>query len=550
MISREQAWPDGVSLADRFLSDFGAVSEFYAYDPSDPASFQRRREALTGAEGGDREALADALLAYNEKIGCTETTRRNIAKLRAANAAAVVTGQQAGVLTGPLYTIYKTITAILLARKWEAELGIPVVPVFWVASEDHDYSEINHIDLPDGRGGIERLTLPYTPHGKVSVGHLPALPAGLELIEALDYAVPDSVHKAEMLDLLRRTVQVSDNLAEWCVRLMSELFGRHGLVCFDPLEPAFRAQLGGFFNRALQANQAVGAALATATGRITAKGFAPQLSLEANNTNLFLYDAGERLPLASADGSQFWLRDRSDRSYTLAELLALAADCPDRFSPNAALRPVAQDVLFPTLAYVAGPGEIAYYAQLRDVYPVFGREMPIIYPRLSLTLLAADEAAGLARFALDPADVLAQGREAFADYLERVDPVGIDAVFDGLGQRFSAAYAELADTLSVLNPNLRPLSEGNLGRILYQVNYLRRKAKHRLRQNNRLVIREFEAILTNLQPKGEKQERVFNIFPYLIRYGAGLIDVLLGHLTPDSFSPKILTVEEDTYGNG
>lgn len=544
MKSKDLALPAGGSLPALFLNDFASVGDFYTYNPADPASFRRRREYLNRSDYQNRDILIHALLAYNEKLGCTAATRRNIAKLHSANAAAVVTGQQAGILTGPLYTIYKTVTAVLLARQCEAELSIPVLPVFWVASEDHDFQEINHINIPDGRGGISRLTLPFTPAGKLSVGNIPALPAGLRLIEDLAYVAPEGEHKTEILALLQRTAQASGNLGEWCARLMSELFGRYGLVCFDPLESPFRALLSGFFRRALLSFQSVGAALADATGRLSARGITPQLTPEAENTNLFLYEREERLSLISGDGLSFRLRGRSGDTRRLAELIALTAARPDQFSPNVALRPVAQDIIFPTLAYVAGPGEIAYYAQLKDVYPVFGREMAIIYPRLSLTLVDAADAAALSSLGLDPAVVLQSGRQALDIYLARVDPVGIDTVFDALEKNFAAAYAELADLVTALNPDLRSLSEGNLGRILYQVNYLRRKAKQRLRRNNRASVRQFEAVLTNLLPRGEKQERVLNICPYLFRCGTDFIAALTEQLTLDNFLPKMLTLEE------
>lgn len=548
MKSKDLSLAAGTTLAERFAADYASVSNFYAYDPADPVSYQRRLAVLRKTPSPDRAVLIDALHSYNNSLGGTTATRRNIGRLRAGNSAAIVTGQQAGVLTGPLYTIYKTITAVLLARKCEDEFGVPVVPVFWVASEDHDYYEINHINLYNGRGGITRLQLPYTPDGKQSVGHLPVLPAALYLIEELEQITPDGEFKGEIAALLRRTARTAGNLGEWCARLMTELFGRYGVVCFDPLESAGRIALRRFFARALRANRSVSETIVQATERLTKHGYKPQLALEADNANLFLYVGEERLILARQEDGLFRLRDHPEKCYSESDLLALADGSPNHFSPNAALRPIAQDMLFPTLAYVAGPGEIAYYAQLKDVYPLFDREMPIIYPRLSLTLVESDDAAVFSRLGLDPAAVLQTGPAALYSYLERVDPVGIDRVFDALENDFSSAYTDLADTLTTLNPNLRQLSEGNLGRILYQVNYLRRKAKQRLRQNNRPAIRAFENALAKLMPNGQKQERIFNICPYLFRYGPGFIDMLTEHLNLDSFAPKMLTLEDEEDG--
>ncbi len=542
----KQRLPGG-GIADCLAFDFPRVSDFFRFDPGDPGAWPDRYQYLQTSYRQDRERLAVALTAYNRRLGCTQATLASIDRLRDPSVTAVVTGQQAGILTGPLYTVYKALTAIVMAAKAERDYGIPAVPVFWVASEDHDYAEINHIRLLKETDQLETLALPGVPAGHRSVGDLPLGSAVTKLLDDLEWMTPDSEAKAGLMAMLRDTAAWAANLADWCNMLMTRLLGQFGLICFDPMEPALRQMMAPVFRQALTITDGVNQAVLNAAESLKQQGFAPQLEFTPSQANLFIYAGGERLPL-EMDGKGFTVRGRPELSYTREQLLELAESHPERFSPNVALRPVTQDEVLPTLAYVGGPGEIAYYAQLAEVYPQFGKVMPIIYPRLSLTLLDAATAAGLDRFGLTLADAARGGTDQLDAYLESIDPVGVDRLFAGIKTDFSEAYAQLGERLAAIDDSLPVLSQGNLGRILFQVGYLEQKARQHHRRRHKALGQEYRAVSREVYPGGEPQERVLNIFPFLFRYGPDLLDRLAERLNLDGFEHILVRMEEDTHG--
>lgn len=509
-------------LVNAYLNDFAKVRDLFEHDPRQDISFQHRFEIIKNDYQMNRQDLVRFLSEYNEKLGCGEPTRENLRKLGDPETTVVITGQQAGVLTGPLYTIYKTITVIQLAEKAALILGKPVVPAFWVAAEDHDFAEIDHLDFINKEQQVVRLRLEYQPEGRFSVGHLPMTEAVQRLIEQFAAETNPSEWKTEIITKLKNLADSSDNLADWFAAVMTWLFGDYGVILINPLNLHLRRLWGGTFKAFLQKTEPINAALLAGASRVRALGVEPQVVTADDNAHLFYYADGERLPLLRQE-DKFLVRGRHE-ILTLDELTEIAETSPQLLSPNVVLRPVAQDVLLPILAYVAGPGEISYYALYREIYPLFGQSMPIIYPRANITIVERGISKHMDKYGVKFDEGLAGLHQKLSGILEDADEIGIEQLFADYSEELKKSFNEIVDKVAVMDRELTRHGQESLNKMLYQLEYFAKKARQSHRKSCDLTVTRFKSMEHQLFPRNNWQERVFNIFPYLFKYSLGLIN--------------------------
>lgn len=534
--------PYASPLVHDFLYGFERVRALYAYDPHDPESLARRYRWLRDRWRGDRSGLVRVLDDYNRRLGAGPRALENAARLGRPETVAVVAGQQAGVLTGPLYTVYKAMSAVLLARRCDRELGIPAVPVFWISAEDHDFAEVDHVHLitPDHR--LARLALDEGPPGKWSVGHVPVSGAVFRLLDAVEAHTAPTEFRPAMLDTLRRLAEASDNLADWFGRVMAWLFGDAGLVLANPLLPGLRRLQSEALAAMIRRREATRAALEAAEARLAEAGYAPAVERkDPGALHLFTYVDGERLPLLDEAGA--FVARGSGRRFTEAELLRLAETEPTRLSTNVVLRPIAQDAVFPNLATLCGPGEIQYYAQFTDVYPVFDLEQPVLVPRPNVTLVERVYRGYLEKYGLSYVDVVTDLEARQRQYLAARDTIGLERLLSELRRDIAGRMREVGETLAALDPNLKTLATSQLGRMMGLVGQLEEKAWQRLRQREEIALRQFEKLGLHLFPGGTYQERVLNWFGYAFKYGPDLLGHLMAEPLLDGVDHKFVVLE-------
>jgi bacillithiol synthase len=520
---------------EAFLFDFAKVSQAYEYDWRKQESFAARAAYLNGGGyKGDRAGLAAALQAYNATLGAGPDVLENVALLGQARTLAVVTGQQAGVFTGPAYSIYKAMTALHLAQQQSERLGVPVVPVFWIAGEDHDWQEVAAVLAPSG-DGTTRVALRESFDGdKRSVGLAP-IPASLfdGVLDEFIALLPETEFKAEVADRLRMAALEGPaldptitwgqpTLADWFGRLITWLFAGTGLVICNSADPALRRLEAEFFAKVVARHEAVDTALANGYSLLERLGYKATVDRQPGNLNLFTYADGQRLPM-QAEGDQFWVRDRADLGWIRPELTDLVLSRPELFSTNVVLRPVVQGVLFPDLAYVGGPGEISYFGLYREVYTALDSQMPIVYPRESVTLVEPPVARILEKQGLTVEDAFYRLEEKKQELLEREDRLGITELFSHFRSSFGELYEQLVLRVLELDPNLRFVTEENQKQIAVQINKLEEKARQQHRKNCEVAIKQFERLKAQLQPAGGLQERQMSILPFVAKYGPDLV---------------------------
>ncbi|HEY7693837.1 MAG TPA: bacillithiol biosynthesis cysteine-adding enzyme BshC [Gaiellaceae bacterium] len=396
--------PGMPKLSVDYVADFGRVQDLFAHDFRDPDAFRRAADTAV-ARDLPRNEVADVLADQSRRFRSRQASVRNIERLREPGSVAVVTGQQPALFGGPLYNLYKALTAVRLAQVLEQRNGRPHVPVFWIANDDHSLESVDHVHVLGGSGEIERIAWEHSLPRMVQPIAVVELDDGVtEAVDRLAESAAGASACGDVLALVSDCFRAGERLSDSFARLLGSLFERDGLVLVDPSEPKLR-RLGmpmlaaelGFPSPATEAAR-------EATTEVAARGYPVQVPLRDDRLNLF-FGRSERFRLrCGAEG--FQITHTSGRVDAEALRSSFHA-APEQFSPNVLLRPLYQDALFPTAAYVAGPSEIAYFAQLKPVYARFGIPMPVVHPRLSATLVSSRASALLARTGLGVEDVWA-----------------------------------------------------------------------------------------------------------------------------------------------
>ncbi len=506
-----------------------AVREFFPLAPEDPAAWARQASVVDagwgGARGEFRRAhLVTALGPLHERLGATLAQRANLRALAEPGSLVVVTGQQAGLLGGPLYTLYKALGAVLRADAAARALGRPVLPVFWVASEDHDWSEVSQVGLVAPAGELVHLRLAGKGDGR-SAGSIPVPPEARHLVGELESLYPPTAEGAPVLaGLLEGLRQPRQTLAGWFTWQLHRLLGSRGLLFFDPMLPALRTLGADVLAGAPQRAPDTHAMLAERAQALRAAGYAPGLELPQEHMHVFAYVDGRRLGLHVEGGRVRSADGRVDCSPE--ELARLVRERPTDFSPNVVLRPLVQNWCLPVLCQLGGPGEIAYLAQLGPVFEAWGQQAPPVGPRPGATFISNEDRRALERAGVE----LAELRQDLDAVLERVAGAGssldLDALFAEERRAVAERYGRLETILAEVGPGMPQIVGRNADHVRHQLEYLERKAHQHRRRAARAVVGRLRATAARLFPASGLQERFCSAYPHLLQRGPSWLDEL------------------------
>ncbi|MBB6729660.1 bacillithiol biosynthesis cysteine-adding enzyme BshC [Cohnella zeiphila] len=514
------------SLAERYRKGEAGVCGLFGSHPSHPSDWRLRAEALDRTEAGrmDRSRLAGALRAYQRRLKPSAEVDRSIDELASGNALAVVGGQQAGLFGGALLIVYKALTVIQAAKYARELLQRPVVPVFWIAGEDHDYDEANHVYVAGQDGAPKRIRIerPEGPRNAVSRTPLTRQQWN-EAIEELAAELPDTEHKPFWIEKIRSHTEDEPTLTLAFARLLSEWFGSEGLVLLDADDPELRSQEGAFFRRLIERNDELESSLKEGEMQVRELGLPIQAEAAKGCANLFVHGDSGRLLLYKKDGNY---GDRKDElSLTCDELLEMAERSPDRLSNNALTRPLMQEYALPVLATVLGPSELAYWGVLGPAFASFGMSLPLLLPRQSFTFVDPGIVKLLEKYEVDAESVMEDGAKLKADWLARQDDWRLEDRFGDVRRQFADLYAPLLETLAAVQPDLKRLGENNRERILDQIAYLEKRATDVLAKRHESALKQWDQMSAALQPQGKPQERVLGAIHFLNRYGPEWLEV-------------------------
>lgn len=530
----------------RTLLDAYIAGDAAAFYPTHFADVAARRAVVARVARPLAPAVADALTLQNERLAASPARQRHLAALR-NGAAAVVTGQQVGLFLGPLFTIYKAATTIRLARALAEETGRPVVPVFWLQSEDHDLPEIAvcHTPSPHGASLVSQLA---APDARISIAHRQLPDDVTACLGTLGAALANLPHAAPHLARLARHYVAGTGWVAAFAGVLAELFADEGLVFVDPRDPALAAAAAPVHERALREAAGIAETLEVRSAALADAGFTPAVHVRRAAPLSFFHPDG-------ADGPRFRLtperdgwalvgrQERCTRQHVLARLDA----APLELSSSALLRPIVQDALLPTAAYVGGPGEVAYFAQLAPLYDAFGVTMPLIVPRARLRVVEAGIVRRLAAWGLSPDDV----RRGEDELLARIAAhQGVPLATRDLSSRllgpFAAALAQLQQELAPLDAGVhhgiektRTTIEGAVARLIGKI-----EQAHRHRDAS--AVAALRDVRQRLYPHDTPQERIYGLAYFAARYGEqAFLRAALAAAAPFDTVPRDLHVGEE-----
>ena len=451
---------------------------------------------------------------------------------------AVVTGQQAGAFGGPLYTLLKAVTALRLAARVQQDHQVPAVAVFWIDSEDHDWNEVASCTVLDGDVQARTVRLPAPEGaGTLPVGRLPLTDGVASALDELAEALPPTEFTASLMTRLRSSYKAGLSTSEAFGRLLEFTLGEFGLVVYDAADPTAKAAARDVFVREVQFPGRTAELALEAGSELVRLGYHAQVSAHTDGLSLFSL-AGGRHPIRFADG----VFRAGDRAWTPPELLSEVRANPAGFSPNVLLRPIVQDTLFPTVAYVAGPNELAYLGQLKPVYGHFGVPMPLMVPRASVTLLDSAGVRFLIRHEVALETLHAQDDNVLNRLLEAALPGEVERAFQAAAAAIDGPMRELVQAVPAIDPTLEGAARSVAGKVNHELQGLHTKIIHAAKRRDETLRRQFMRTRAQAFPNGHAQERTVAFVSFLNRYGPGLLDHLVRDLPLDPASHWVVAV--------
>ena len=528
--------PKSSALYLDYLYHFDRVAPFFDRSPFDISSYKAIADNVQRLHSA-RGEVSEILTRQNRGFESGEATFASIRHLTKPGTLAVVTGQQVGLLSGPAFTLYKALTAVRLAQ-WLSEKGLPTVPVFWLATEDHDLEEVAQVSTLDDEYNLVAFRDPGerpAPHS--SVGSVRLSQEIRRTLDQLEASLPAAESRDHLLRDLRAAYVPGATWGQAFGRLMARLFGRWGVVLVDPLDEDIHRLTTHVYRQVLSESATIQETLQQRSRDLVRTGYHAQVHVAEDSTLVFWARDGNRRPLHRRDGG-FVLDEREKVSF---EQLRLGLEKqPLTFSASALLRPIVQDVLLPTIAYIAGPSELAYHGQTQVLYPFFGRPQPVIFPRAGFTLVDHRINRLLEKYRLAVGDVW-QGEEhlrrkvAAAGFAE-----GWSERLDRSERDLTALLERLRGDLQTLDPTLLDTLKHAEEKMKYQMERLRGKISQAALQRSEVLLRHAQSLMRFLLPNRELQEREVSGVYFLARAGYDLLDRVLTQIRIDSSDHQVM----------
>ncbi|HJU92660.1 MAG TPA: bacillithiol biosynthesis cysteine-adding enzyme BshC [Pyrinomonadaceae bacterium] len=508
-----------------YLKDPVALRRFYPSAVQFHHELPQRVPEVLAAYQVDRNKVCDALAAMNRRWGAGNATLENIGLLGEEDCIAIVSGQQAGLFTGPLYTVYKAISAVKLAGCLR-QRNTKAVPVFWIAAEDHDFAEVAKAEIIGRDCQLKHVEVSTDLHreGK-PVGHV-TLDHSINLVvdQLFECLLPKSEFAADMKALVKNAWQPGRGYVESFATMMTSLLGHYGLIFLDPLDPELKRLAAPLYSEAARRAPEIATAIEQRSRDLESAGYHAQVLATANSFPLFLHDdEGKRHAMVRVENGKYRAKD-IDEEHTADELAAMALQMPERFSPNVTLRAVVQDYLLPTIAYHGGAAEIAYFAQTTEVYRVLERPATPILPRSSMTMIERHTGRVMEKYGLSLTDFF----EGLEPVMKRVVEEHLSAdtakLFANAEENMNRELDRLRHELESVDPTLASALDTGRKKINYQLDGLRTRFVRAQMNRDEAAHRQLQRAFDQLYPNKDLQERHINITSLLARHGTYVIE--------------------------
>ena len=533
-----------VPKSSKLLVDYAErhenVARFYNGSPFSAETYDRLKQQLQGFQT-DRKKLVEVLLRQNKAFGAGSETFENIQRLSDQETLAVVTGQQVGLFSGPAFTLYKALTAVRVSQSLNAR-GMKTVPVFWLASEDHDLEEVAQTyTLNDDYAPIHLHDPGERPAPQSPVGRVKLTEGVAGVLDQLESLLPPGEGRGHVLHDLRLSYQPGNTWSQAFAQFLTRLFGRWGVILLDPMDDMVHRLAAPIYQKVLRQAGEFRSLLQERSADLVNAGYHAQVHIAEDSTLLFAQRNGNRLPVRTSNGNgkEFFIGE--DQTTSIEDLESEIRDWPLNFSANVLLRPLVQDSLLPTIAYVAGPSELAYIGQAQVLYSAFGRPVPTAFPRCGFTLVDRRVERWMEKYQVGVEDAwLGQ------DHLTQL--IASTAFSEGWSERFEQTERGLAELLSrlrkdieVVDPTLLDTLNHAEEKIQFQVERLKGKLTRSVLSRSEVLARHQQSLLRAIMPEKELQERLVSGVYFLGRVGYELLDRLLEQIPADSSGHYIMS---------
>jgi len=488
----------------------------------------------------DRSELCDVLEDTNNANGAGAETFKNIELLRESDCVAVVSGQQAGLFTGALYTIYKALSAVKLAECLRAR-GAKAVPVFWIATEDHDFAEISQTEIVRSTGELIKLkNKPRDYRENSSVGFVELDDTIERTITELFDNLPHTEFSTEAKKIVESSYSSGTNFGDAFARLLLRLASKYGLILLNPLDARLKKLAAPIYVEAIEKSGEFVSALLKRGDELESDGFHSQVLITPDYFPLFWQAKdGTRNAIKKTDDERYKIKN-VEREFTRGELARIAASEPQRFSPSVVLRAAVQDYLLPTVCYFGGAAEVAYFAQSAEVYRVLQRPATTVLHRQSFTIVERKHHKTLVKYDLRLEDLLSGGEKVLPRVVEKYLNNELARLFDEVEEKIGAQLDVLSGGLDEFDPTLAANLIKRRRKIIYQIESLRGKFHRAQARKDETIARQIETAINALAPHKNLQERSVNILSFVNAYGLNFIDWIYAAIELDDKEHRII----------
>jgi len=525
----------------RLFADYlqGGLAEYYRYNYTDPQAASSIAAEID-KKSYDRQALYEITKSANSKLGASPETLANIELLKEKNSLCIFAGQQTAFCANPMYVIYKAMTAVKLAKRYSESLGRPVIPCFWMATDDHDFEEVRSANFLLRSGELKRVS--YQPANDPQ-GYPVAdivLDRGVErFCQEVSDALIDTEFKTPLISAFSEYYGQGNKLSEAFAKVLNKYLGGYGIVLVDPNFPGMKAHFKAVFNREIKEHDRSFELFESRSKELTDNGYHAQVHKTRDNLNLFI-NTPKRKNIILGEG--YFSPDGSDDKYSLDQLLEIVESSPERFSTNVLLRPIAQCEAFPTLSHVVGPSELAYFAQIEPLYRMFEVPFPIVYPRAGMTIIEPQVRRIVEKYELDLPDLKNDLEHTLGTIVEKMFPSEAAGDILLLNECVNNDLDKYASRIKDSDPEGHRHIMNFKKHIDFEIKALQKKLKSSNKKRHDDLTEQVRRAYAFLFPDGNLQERVISPLYYANKFGPAIFREIYANLEVDKTVHSVLVL--------
>jgi len=518
-----------------FLSEKPAMKKYFLYGSASQVAPKIDRPKV------DLLAMSDILYRQNTEFRAKPGTYESIEKLRKEDSLCIFAGQQAGLYGGPLLTLYKAIGIAKTAKNLEKELGRPVVPIFWIAADDHDFDEINHAFMLDAQGEIEKLSYDRSPKTPVPAAEMlfDDEKSYRALVDKTQRICGSSEFTAEMYRRLFAAYLMNNNFVNAFARFMLDILPDFGLVMFSPADKEVKSVSKGFFKRLAEGHFRAKELLKETAVDLEEDGYHIQVEKKDTAVHLF-YHAPARCPIHFEDDS--FIVD--EKRLGLPAFLDLIDKHPERFSPDVLTRPLWQSFLFPVVVQAGGPSEIAYFSQIGKLFELFNMTQPFYIFRPALTIVERRHEIAMHDLSIGLTDLTGDVEDIVNRISVQSFPKEMEAKIAEFRNKFEVEFQAFFGAVRQFDESLEPMGKQTYGKIDFALNAFEKKIYDHHKKKMETTRNHIYKLAAALYPNRNLQERSLNINYFIAKYGPGIVDFIAEKIDVNSKEHQLLYISE------